>query len=269
MGFSDGSLITLGMSILVLYGGVVFALGIQTGTVANQFSILNKSRQLDKKPLSWLIITAFIVLSIAIATHNLPGFSRLVIAHDLFISPGAIPYHLYFNFDSAMMAIAMMAFLVPCTTTRKDWLDIIRLALFTVFVLTLLIIPIALATRFINIDIKWPTIYPYWAMSNLFMTCITEEVFFRRIVQQHLIELLVRYSYGQYVALGIASFLFGIAHFAGGPTYMLLASIAGVGYGWVYQRTQRIEASILTHFLLNSIHILFFTYPRLDPALLS
>ena len=37
----------------------------------------------------------------------------------------------------------------------------------------------------------------------------------------------------------------------------------GLGYGWVYLRTERIEASILTHFLLNCIHFVFFTYPAL------
>ena len=41
----------------------------------------------------------------------------------------------------------------------------------------------------------------------------------------------------------------------------MFATIAGIGYGWVFWRTNRIEASILSHFLLNAAHILCFTYP--------
>jgi membrane protease YdiL (CAAX protease family) len=44
---------------------------------------------------------------------------------------------------------------------------------------------------------------------------------------------------------------------------VILSTIAGVGYGWVFGRTNRIEASILTHFLVNTAHIVGFTYPAL------
>ena len=45
--------------------------------------------------------------------------------------------------------------------------------------------------------------------------------------------------------------------------YVALAAVAGAGYGWAYLRTQRIEASILTHFALNAVHFFGFTYPAL------
>ena len=46
-----------------------------------------------------------------------------------------------------------------------------------------------------------------------------------------------------------------------------MATIAGAGYGWVYWRSgNRIEASILAHFLLNMTHILLFTYPVCWPC---
>ncbi|MCI5120133.1 MAG: CPBP family intramembrane metalloprotease [Candidatus Electrothrix sp. AUS4] len=55
-------------------------------------------------------------------------------------------------------------------------------------------------------------------------------------------------------------------HYAGGVTYIVLATVAGLGYGWTYLRTEQLEASILTHFLLNCIHFVFFTYPALAIA---
>ena len=65
----------------------------------------------------------------------------------------------------------------------------------------------------------------------------------------------------QFAGLLIAAVLFGVAHYAGGVSAVVLATIAGIGYGWIYWRTSRIEASILAHVLLNTTHILFFTYP--------
>jgi membrane protease YdiL (CAAX protease family) len=65
----------------------------------------------------------------------------------------------------------------------------------------------------------------------------------------------------QLAGLLTAGVLFGMAHYAGGVRAIVLATIAGIGYGWIYWRTNRIEASILAHFLLNTMHILLFTYP--------
>jgi membrane protease YdiL (CAAX protease family) len=44
---------------------------------------------------------------------------------------------------------------------------------------------------------------------------------------------------------------------------VLLATVAGLFYGAAYLRTRRIEGAILTHFALNAVHFLAFTYPAL------
>jgi membrane protease YdiL (CAAX protease family) len=44
---------------------------------------------------------------------------------------------------------------------------------------------------------------------------------------------------------------------------VLLATIAGTGYGLAYQRSGRVEMAILTHFAVNATHFLLFTYPAL------
>ena len=63
-------------------------------------------------------------------------------------------------------------------------------------------------------------------------------------------------------AIAVGSLLFGLSHFAGGTSYIVLATVAGLGYGIVYQRTQSIEMSMLAHFTLNTTHFLLFTYPQ-------
>ena len=65
---------------------------------------------------------------------------------------------------------------------------------------------------------------------------------------------------GTAIALSITAVLFGLAHLPGGIDYVMLATVAGIGYGWSYYRTGHIEAAILTHFTLNALHFLLFTY---------
>ena len=62
---------------------------------------------------------------------------------------------------------------------------------------------------------------------------------------------------------GVSALAFGLAHAGGGWRYVLLATIAGTGYALAWQRTGRIEASILAHFAVNATHFLLFTYPAL------
>ncbi|WP_373665542.1 type II CAAX prenyl endopeptidase Rce1 family protein [Sporomusa silvacetica] len=48
-----------------------------------------------------------------------------------------------------------------------------------------------------------------------------------------------------------------------GISYSIWGTVAGLGYGWIYQHTNQIESSILAHFSLNLIHFLLFTYPAI------
>jgi membrane protease YdiL (CAAX protease family) len=111
--------------------------------------------------------------------------------------------------------------------------------------------------------VKLPKIFPVWAWSNLLFTCTAEEALFRGVIQRRLQAGSVwgDASHRGIAGLVIAAIIFGAAHYAGGVWSMVLAAIAGVGYGWMFWRTNRIEASVLAHFLVNTTHILCFTYP--------
>lgn len=91
---------------------------------------------------------------------------------------------------------------------------------------------------------------------------MAEEAIFRGLIQRELEQ----FRLGSVIALVVASLLFGLAHWAGGPKYVLLSTVAGFGYALAMRRSGRIEGSILTHFLLNSLHYSFFTYPALVSA---
>ncbi|WP_084228199.1 CPBP family glutamic-type intramembrane protease [Pseudoalteromonas byunsanensis] len=64
-----------------------------------------------------------------------------------------------------------------------------------------------------------------------------------------------------YQALIISSLLFGLAHFSSSVEYMLVASIAGFLYGAVYAFTGKLYWAVITHFLINFVHLALFTYP--------
>ncbi|MGB9092022.1 MAG: CPBP family glutamic-type intramembrane protease, partial [Pseudomonas farsensis] len=54
----------------------------------------------------------------------------------------------------------------------------------------------------------------------------------------------------------------GLAHAGAGWQWVLLATLAGVGYGLAY-RFGGLAAAIATHFGLNLLHFGLFTYPML------
>ncbi|MNP62935.1 CAAX amino terminal protease self- immunity [compost metagenome] len=60
-----------------------------------------------------------------------------------------------------------------------------------------------------------------------------------------------------------ASVLFGLAHIGGGWQWVLLATLAGTGYGIAYHRGG-LAAAVSTHFGFNLLHFGLFTYPMLS-----
>lgn len=59
-------------------------------------------------------------------------------------------------------------------------------------------------------------------------------------------------------AISASAVLFGLAHFGGGATYVVAATLAGLGYALAYHRTQRIETAMAVHFGLRN--------PAMTPA---
>jgi membrane protease YdiL (CAAX protease family) len=119
----------------------------------------------------------------------------------------------------------------------------------------------------IDWDPKIPDFLLLWVLSNLFITSAAEEAFFRGIIQYQLQRLLaLKTPYASILAISVGGILFGIAHFVMGSQYVVVAVVAGAGYGLIFHLTGRLEASIISHFLLNTAHIIFFSYPMLYRA---
>jgi len=203
------------------------------------------------------------ILGVGLETHYFPGFNNLKVLNQIYISQDAIPFTLYLNIDKTIVGLFILAFTLPLIQRKAGWIKVLKktwpIALLT---MGIILIP-ATYFQFVRFEPKFPESLWLWSFTNLLLVCTAEECFFRGFIQKYLCLILNKFKGGKTIGIILASLLFGLAHYPGGIQYMLLASVAGLGYGWAYQKTKAIEASILTHFSLNLVHFLFFTYPAL------
>ncbi|MFN0317979.1 MAG: lysostaphin resistance A-like protein, partial [Burkholderiales bacterium] len=207
---------------------------------------------------------ALVTLAIGLAVHAMPGFNNPLLIENFRFSSDAAPYTHHANFDKAAAGLFVLVFLCNRVRQAGEWRDLL-LRTYPIALLTCtVVIATGLAVGYSRPDFKLPAYTPVFLVVNLLFTCVAEEAFFRGFFQHRLAKYLQdRITHGNLVALASCSVLFGVVHLGGGPWYIVLATCAGLGYGYAYLRTQRLEASILVHFCVNAVHFIGFTYPRL------
>lgn len=210
---------------------------------------------------SWFSVTA--VVSLLLGLHLLPGFSNPVAVRNEILSPGGIPYTQYVNFDKTLGAVLLLGCLgwTPMRS-RDQWRLALRRTVPMMLGTVSIVMAASLALGYVGFAPRWTAWFYLWAPLNLFTTCMSEETFFRFFAQNELRHALPQ-RYAGVLAVVVSGALFGLAHAAGGWRYVLLAGMAGLGYALAYERTARLEMSVLTHFALNTVHFLLFTYPAL------
>jgi uncharacterized protein len=176
-----------------------------------------------------LATVAAILFSLALMAHVVPGFANRLIIRDAVLSPGAVPYTLFLNFDKAQVGLFLLTFGQPLLTSRAEWWTMLKAALPRVLLVILALMVCALSIGQVRLDVEWPEVFPIWAWSNLFFTCTAEEALFRGVIQRQLqggSALTSGPSIRGVAGLAIAAMLFGAAHFAGGTAPILLATLA-------------------------------------------
>ena len=201
--------------------------------------------------------------ALALALHLLPGFKNPVLIANAKFSPDAAPFSQYASFDKAAAGLILLAWLCNRATSVEDWNEIWRRTPLMVLATTAVVLVAAVATGYVRFDPKLPVYTPVFLAVNLFFTCVAEEAFFRGFLQERLAVSLRSYRVGSLIAIVSSGSLFGVAHAAGGGLYVVLATIAGFGYAYAYASVRRVEASIITHFVVNAVHFVAFTYPRI------
>ncbi len=93
------------------------------------------------------------------------------------------------------------------------------------------------------------------------MVALPEEVLFRGLLQ-NLLQRAASAGRGRAVALLVASVVFGCSHLNNHPLfdwrYVTLATVAGITYGTVYNRTGKVTAAAITHALVDIVWRLCF-----------
>lgn len=203
----------------------------------------------------------FLVLALALAMHWLPGFHNGRGIEPQRFTDDAVPFSMYLNQDKPLIGFWLLL-TCPWIVARRS----LRLSLYaTALALTLTAITAlggAVLLGIISWAPKWPEQAWLWVLNNLLLVTLVEEALFRGYIQGGLTQRFKHLPYGENLALLLASLLFGLVHLGAGWQWVLLASIAGVGYGLAY-RFGGLGAAIATHFALNLLHFGLFTYPML------
>ena len=203
----------------------------------------------------------FLLIAIALFVPLLPGFTRVQLVPAQVLSPGAAPYGLGVGFPKVVTGILILGLINPVLSRQGLGTALIR-ALPIWLLTTVMVAAYALAMGYTAFAPKWTTLFLLWAPVNLLFTCLAEEALFRGFVQ-HELATASKSSPAPLLGLLVAAALFGLAHVAGGATYVVAGLLAGIGYGWAFLRTGRIEASMAVHFGVNASQFLLFAYPRL------
>jgi len=204
------------------------------------------------------------VLAVALGMHLLPGFKSMTLIEPVVLSPGAAPFKLQLSPDKILAGLIVAATVWDqYIHSTKEFGVVIRKAAPLIVANIAVLIALSISIGYLNFAPKFTPLFFIWAAHNLLFTCIGEEIFFRGFIQHQLATSFAEMRNGQWLALAISSILFGLVHFGGGTSYVLLAVVAGFGYGYVFMKTQRIEMSMLAHFIMNAMHFLLFAYPRL------
>jgi len=215
-----------------------------------------------KHHLQYIGHALFIVLAIALSMHWLPGFHNpRAIGPERFTADAA-PFTMYLNLDKPLAGFWLLLVL-PWIRPSLGWRMPLRAGLIGMLITTAVCLLIAALLGLVRWEPKWPAASGLWLLNNLLLVTLTEEALFRGYLQGGLRLLLREQPYADVGALCVAAVLFGLAHFAGGWQWVVLGSVAGIGYGLAY-RFGGLQAAILAHFGLNATHFFLFTYPMMQ-----
>jgi membrane protease YdiL (CAAX protease family) len=203
-----------------------------------------------------------VLLSLALALHLFPGFKNPLLVENARFSSNSAPFTQYANFDKASVGLFLLLFFCPRVSSLQELGQVLRQAAPATLVTVVVVLALSLLAGLTQVDVKVPAFTAVFLATNLLFTCVAEEAFFRGIIQTKLSTAMSKSRYGESIAIGCSGVLFGLAHLAGGALYTVFATIAGIGYAYVYSKTKRIEAAIFAHFIVNALHFVLLTYPR-------
>ena len=244
--------------IVMLLEGNIDLLALPVLLIAGLLAVYLKHQ--PTKPWAVLGWTVFIVIALALGFRALPLFEPI---NTLL----TVEQQHRFPPEKAILLLLVPPMVLASWATNKGPYTLTKppslIALLILAGILLLVIPIGLLTDFLQAGFASvsATQLLYGLTYNLIYTCVLEESFFRGIVQTALIRGFSRrfaLRTAMWGGIAITAILFGLSHIGGGLAFVLLATIAGFGYGLTYELTGRLHYAVLVHFAVNAIHRLAF-----------
>lgn len=267
--FGVGSAYLLGALVFLVY--LIYALGTNTftfgrgATVAGLVLIpLGLATSARGKPAgAWQDFAAIIGVWVAVKPFpNRWGFSM---AHWIWPFPGGRLGYVLTVLLCANIALATFVFLRRVNGIGysigwgRHW-GFFVLASFIVY--GCVAIPLGMRMHFIQFEPQWSQLssLPLLSLGIFLFTAWPEELLFRGLLQ----NMITRASNSDLAGWLTASVLFGLSHLPNGGfpnwRYVILATIAGIFYGWTWRKTGSIFASSLVHAAVDiTWHFLFRT----------
>ena len=267
--FGAGAGHLLGAALFLIY--LIYALGTDSFTVGRAataaalvFIPLSVAASAERKPAgTWQDFC--IIAGIWVAVKPFPNRWGFSMSHWLWPFPGGRLAYVMTVLLCVNVALAAFVLLRRIDGIgysigwSRRW-SFFVVASFLAF--ALIAIPLGTGMHFIQLEPQWWEwkSLPLTALGILFFTAWPEEFLFRGLLQ----NLLSRVSKSEVTGWWTASVAFGFSHITnlGFPNwrYVVLATIAGIFYGWTWRRTGSIFASALVHAAVDTTwHFLFRT----------
>ena len=258
------SLLILAMTAGLIHGQLSVAAMVPIAALAALAWMALEARHRPRREA--VLMGLMLVIGLALSLHLLPGFLNPTYLAST--SDARPPTLRYLNFDKGVAGLLLLVVLAarqrrglhPAATGNaplpRPARGLPRWAPWAVAAATLALPwTIAVAVGVGRPTLRWPENAEAFLIANLFLTCVAEEVAFRGVIQGLLARRLGKdlRTMNGWLPVLLAAVLFGLAHAAGGPAYVTLALLAGLGYGLMYTLSARIEAAIALHFALNAL----------------
>jgi membrane protease YdiL (CAAX protease family) len=241
------------ISLLLVFGLVNFT-GFVSALLAALYFFTIGSQGIDKNRWLWILT---ICVSIALTINLLPGMGSFSLSP--FSDSTNIGTQFHFNVGKSLLAILLVSFIAETFSLKySKWLWPALLAPCVLIVIALLF-GVPFSPKPIEAILTF-------SLANLFITCIAEEIFFRKLIQDGIERLVPQTINPGVISVVVTSLLFCLAHLFSGLTnassiFIFLFIASSVTYSLVYYYSRRIELSIACHFMLNLAHFSLLPHP--------
>lgn len=191
------------------------------------------------------------LLMLTTALGLLPGAERIELMPP-YTDSGGNSIYASFNTGKAVIAIALVAFMLRLRQSIK--------AADTPYILAAVAIPLVCGVAALGLSAKFSMTIVVAAMVNLLVVCVSEEGFFRWILQRGIDSGL---GHWRWLAVPLVTAVFTFLHtgWAASSAALILVTIAGCCYSLLWYLRQNFWACVLAHWGVNLLHMLALPYP--------